>query len=195
MAWCLTTPSHYLSQCWPISWDGMTSPGWRYSELISKHADNSDGFVYVSRFFLITIMITLLFKVHLVGPDVYMYSMYIILIKILSHSLKFSQRVEKLPDFAVVKLSHQDAVQWSETYKCTSWLHKLDHCIKRFNCTLNDSATKLQHAMEHDYKQAWLITIQNGGKLSNTQFSNKIFLLKTICFVRLLLIVKTLHAL
>ena len=75
---------------------------------------------------------------------------YPILIKILSHSVKFSQRVEKLPDSSVVKLSHQDAVQWSETYKCTSWLHKLDHCIKRFNCTLNDSATKLQHAMEHD---------------------------------------------
>ena len=42
-------------------------------------------------------------------------------------------------------------------------------------CTLSDSATKLQHAMEHDYKQPCLNTIQYGTDYIHMQFPNEIF--------------------
>ena len=89
-----------------------------------------------------------------------------------------------------MKLSHQDAVQWSETYMCTPWLHKLDHCIKRFNCTLNDSATKLQHVLEHDYKRVWLNTMQNGGKLRAYAIFKHNFSLENYLLHEILLIAK-----
>ena len=67
--------------------------------------------------------------------------------------------------------------------KCGNLQVFLDHCIRRLNCTLNDSAIKIQSLMELDYKQAWPNTIHNGGKL-------RIFTLKNIYFMRHLLIGK-----
>ena len=60
----------------------------------------------------------------------------------------------------------------------TSWLHKLDHCIRRFSCTFNDSATKLQSMVELNYKQAWLNTIHNGGKLRSYAVFKRTFFLE-----------------
>ena len=102
---------------------------------------------------------------------------YPVMIKVLSNGLKFFQRLQNLPDSTLVKSSHQDVILQPQFFNKTSWLHKLDHCIRRFSCTFNDSATKLQSMMELNYKQAWLNTIYNGSKLrSYAVFKRDFFL-------------------
>ena len=104
---------------------------------------------------------------------------YPVMIKVLSNGLKFFQRLQNLPDSTLVKSSHQDVILQPQFFNKTSWLHKLDHCVRRFSCTFNDSATKLQSMMELNYKQAWLNTIHNGGKLrSYAVFKRDFFLEK-----------------
>ena len=104
---------------------------------------------------------------------------YPVMIKVLSNGLKFFQRLQNLPDSTQVKSSHQDVILQPHFFNKTSWLHKLDHCIRRFSCTFNDSATKLQSMMELNYKQAWLNTIHNGGELrSYAVFKRDFFLEK-----------------
>ena len=88
---------------------------------------------------------------------------YPVMIKVLSNGLKFIQRLQNLPDSTPVKSSHQDVILQSQFFNKTSWLHKLYHCIRRFSCTFNDLATKLQSMMALNYKQTWLNTIHNGG--------------------------------
>ena len=101
------------------------------------------------------------------------------MIKVLSNGLKFFQRFQNLPDSTLVKSSYQDVILQPQFVNKTSWLHKLDHCIRIFSCTFNDSATKLQSMMELNYKQEWLNTIHNGGKLrSYAVFKRDFFLEK-----------------
>ena len=87
------------------------------------------------------------------------------MIKVLSNGLRYFQRLQNLPDSTLVKSSHQDLILRPQFFNKTSWFHKLDHCIRKFSCIINNSATKPQSMMELDYKQAWLNTIQNDCKL------------------------------
>ena len=119
---------------------------------------------------------------------------YPVMIKVLSNGLKFFQRLQNLPDSTLLKSSHQDVILQPQFFDKTSWLHKLYHCIRRFNCTFNDSATKLQSMMELNYKQAWLNTIHNGGKLRSNAVFKLDFSLKSIYSKSLSSIGKTLHA-
>ena len=84
------------------------------------------------------------------------------------------------PKSTPVKSSHQDVILRPQFFNKTSWLHKLYHCIRRFSCIFNDSATKLQFMMELDYKQAWLNTIHNGGKLRSCAVFKRDFFLEKI---------------
>ena len=95
----------------------------------------------------------------------------------------------------LVKSSHQDVILQPQFFNKTSWLHKLDHCIRRFSCCFNDSATKLQSKMELNYKQAWLNTIHNGHKLRSHAVFKRDFFLEIIHSKSNSSIGKTLHAL
>ena len=84
----------------------------------------------------------------------------------------------KTCDSTLVKSSHQDVIVQPQFFNKSSWLHNLSHCIRRFSCTFNNSATKLQSMMELNYKQAWLNTIHNGSKLRSYAIFKRDFFLE-----------------
>ena len=109
---------------------------------------------------------------------------YPVVIKLLSNGRKLFQRFQNLHDSTPVMSSHQDVIQWPQFFYKTSCLRKRAHCIKRFICTFNNSATKPHPTMKLDYKQAWLKIFHNDGKLRSYAVVKRDFFLWKISSLR-----------